>query len=215
MTVTSKHQALKQMASGRVLDIAHPDWRQIDFRQDVAPSLARICRYGGAMQCAPYSVAQHCTIMARHALDEYGDAWLAACCLLHDAHEAYCDDETRPRSSAVDIVARELMPAAPRPSKFVEALKARLDKAIFKAAQIAMPQTATLEVVHRLDIAMLETERRHILAPSSKPWPGMENVKPLKLTGAIKPWPTLKAEMEWLDMFTMLCPSALTPQENF
>ncbi|MEM1376172.1 MAG: hypothetical protein AAGG69_02175 [Pseudomonadota bacterium] len=208
MNVT-RRPAMQQMASGRLVDIAHLHTTDVDFRGDVAPQLARICRFNGAVNGAPYSVAQHCTLMAQHALDEYGDVYLAACCLLHDAHEAYCGDDTRPKMSALDIIAKELLPALPGPSQFIAQLKNRLDKAIFSAARIPLPTPETAGIVKRIDASILESERRQLLAKPSEPWPGMGSVEPLRLIGAIKSWPPAVAETEWLDLLGVLCPRAI------
>jgi hypothetical protein len=65
--------------------------------EDIAHHLARICRYGGAVE-GYYSVAEHCCLMSDHFLKGRA-AWhreAARFALLHDAAEAYIGDLIRP-----------------------------------------------------------------------------------------------------------------------
>ena len=60
---------------------------------DIAAQLARICRFNGALRddIGHYSVAQHCCLVSDHCPPE-----LALEGLLHDAHEAYIGDMSKP-----------------------------------------------------------------------------------------------------------------------
>ena len=86
--------AVCKTVSGRLVDLVKPDWREIDLG-DVARGLAQINRFGGQSRRA-FSVAQHSLVVARLA---YPSVKLAA--LLHDAHEAFLGDWTRPGMEAL------------------------------------------------------------------------------------------------------------------
>lgn len=191
---------MKQMATGRMVDLAKLDWTDVDFAGDVAPALARLCRFDGAMTCLPYSVAQHCCLMADAALDEGGHPTLAPACLLHDAHEAYIGDLSTPAQSFLISLGLS--------KEVVGAAKDRLDQPIFRAAGIPVPVFGVATDLARLDLRMLAMERRHLLAASETPWTiDATEIPPIRMTGAIKPWPVAKAEMEWLDRLARLCPN--------
>lgn len=66
---------------------------------DIAHQLARLCRYGGAVEgwC---SVAEHSVLLAQHFVGK-GERRLAQWALLHDAAEAYINDLIRPVKPAV------------------------------------------------------------------------------------------------------------------
>jgi hypothetical protein len=79
--------------SGRMLDLATPDPDVLDL-EDIAHNLARVCRFGGAVD-EFYSVASHSVYVARRLREEYCAVYgLAAAGLLHDAAEAYLGDMT-------------------------------------------------------------------------------------------------------------------------
>lgn len=79
--------------SGRMLDLSLPDPDVLDL-EDIAHSLARLCRFNGAVD-GFYSVASHSVYVARRLQAEYGTRnRIAAAGLLHDATEAYLGDVT-------------------------------------------------------------------------------------------------------------------------
>lgn len=76
--------------SGKMLDFSRPEEAKIDA-EDIAHSLARVCRFGGAVD-EYYSVASHCVYVSRQ-LEAYGASpYVQAAGLLHDATEAYLGD---------------------------------------------------------------------------------------------------------------------------
>lgn len=77
--------------SGRFIDLAVPTPDVLDL-EDIAHNLARVCRFGGAVD-EYYSVASHCVYVAERFLEQ-GALVLAAAGLLHDATEAYLGDMT-------------------------------------------------------------------------------------------------------------------------
>lgn len=70
----------------------HPE----DIRiTDIAHQLARVCRYGGAVDAEHYSVAEHSCLIADW-FEAKGDRVGARWGLLHDGAEAYIGDLIRP-----------------------------------------------------------------------------------------------------------------------
>lgn len=78
--------------SGRVIDLALPDPDVIDL-EDIAHSLARLCRFNGAVD-EFYSVATHSVYVARRMQDDGWPKRVVQSALLHDAAEAYLGDMT-------------------------------------------------------------------------------------------------------------------------
>jgi hypothetical protein len=222
-----------QTASGRAVDLLAPRPEDIDFAADVAGPLARIARFGGHVPGGAYSVAQHCVIGARviqsRGLDR--DRELALHFLLHDAHEAYIGDLTRPLQEALsktieaetDRKAIELglpvdTPTAGRNRELVvtlfgdavRRLKSNLDDAIYAAAGIPGPTPHVRAVVKSIDGRMLETERRLFLGPCARPW-AWDEYPPAQFQWPEKPrvWPWPEAADAWLNTLRDLCPAAL------
>lgn len=76
--------------SGRMLSFDSPETAEI-AAEDIAHNLARICRFGGAVD-GYYSVASHCVYIS-HRLEAAGHSpYVVAAGLLHDATEAYLGD---------------------------------------------------------------------------------------------------------------------------
>lgn len=70
--------------------------------QDIARALGSRGRYLG-MTKEHYSVAEHCIILADHAMKETDDVEVALWALLHDAPEAYLPDLPRPFRSMPEV----------------------------------------------------------------------------------------------------------------
>lgn len=76
--------------SGLMLDLSDPENAVLSV-EDIAHNLARICRFGGAVD-GYYSVASHCVYVSR-ALEARGHSpYVVAAGLLHDSAEAYLGD---------------------------------------------------------------------------------------------------------------------------
>lgn len=181
-------------ASGRAWDIAKPSAADL-WWPDVAHHLAQINRYTGA--CAtPYSVAQHCCVVA----DALPPA-LRLAGLLHDAHEAYIGDESSPRQRAlVALFGR-------RARAMRNHLTDSHDAVIYRAAGLPWPlPMAMATLIHRADLRALLAEKRDLMAEPihSRPggWPN--DIRPLPI--AIKPWPWARAADEWLERLSLYWP---------
>lgn len=89
--VVGTNQYAYRTHSGRMIDLSAPVPEDINL-EDIAHHLARVCRFGGAVD-EYYSVASHSVYVARIV-----EAWegatpeLVRAALLHDATEAYLGD---------------------------------------------------------------------------------------------------------------------------
>jgi 5'-deoxynucleotidase YfbR-like HD superfamily hydrolase len=75
---------------GHMLDISKPEAITFDL-EDIAHNLARICRFGGAVD-EYYSVASHSVYVAREVERANHPLHVVRGALLHDATEAYLGD---------------------------------------------------------------------------------------------------------------------------
>lgn len=182
-----RHGPWAQIASGRQWWYLDPRPEDVCWR-DIANALARICRFGGhlAEHVPHYSVAQHCCLVA-DSLPE-GTPHLRLKGLLHDAHEAFIGDVTRPLKQALDALGDG---AAGRALHLLELLT---EIVIHDAAGIPLPTEGESALITQRDLRALATERRDLLAdcvaqwdPLPAPWP-----RPLR------PWSPLDAADEWL-----------------
>lgn len=181
---------------GSVMDLANPLDSDIHW-PTIASSLSKLARFNGINRGPMLPVAQHCVMGADALANETGDTTLCAYFLLHDAHEALIGDWSRP---AVLFLADALyrMHDIPmhRVRDAVEAVKARLDQAIYRKA--GLPPSVPF-AVKEMDERMLRTETVALFGSNGlKNLAGRELPMP-KLTGAIKPWAPMKAEEVWLD----------------
>jgi 5'-deoxynucleotidase YfbR-like HD superfamily hydrolase len=92
----TKTEAWIQTASGRAFSLTEPAPADVDL-QDIASALSKIARFGGHTR-RPYSVAQHCCLVASIVPAEFR---LHA--LLHDAAEAYVGDIVTPLKRLVPL----------------------------------------------------------------------------------------------------------------
>lgn len=76
--------------SGRMVDLGAPRPEDISL-PDIAHHLARVCRFGGAVD-SYYSVASHCIYVSRGLAEAGYSPYVQAAGLLHDAAEAYLGD---------------------------------------------------------------------------------------------------------------------------
>ena len=191
-----------QTAKGRAFNLLDPRAEDVDF-EDVAYHLSRLARFNGATgwQDDPakrppaYSVAQHCAVGA-HWLSSHGAHETALAFLLHDAHEAYLGDLTRPLTDALGLL-------SPLFRVHLHTLKDRIDRAIWRAAQRPAPSLAAREIVDGIDLRLLRTERDQLLRPPPRLWAdAVEACEPLPLD--LIPLPAPAAERLWLSTLRAL-----------
>lgn len=203
----------KQTLSGRPFPLV-PGFgpEDIDLFHDMPETLARLCRYGGAVPGNPFSVAQHCVLMADAALEETGDVGLAAHCLLHDGHEYVFGDLTTPVAHWLEALAVQMFGRTQTgiiPDLIAQA-KHQLDLAIWKAAGLTPPGASWREKIREYDVRMLATEKRHLLMPAPWSWGvAVETAMSIRMRGKICAWPVARAADEFRDRLITLCPNAM------
>lgn len=132
--------------SGIHFDLSKP--RECDVRiEDIAHALSMMCRFGGHVPRF-YSVAQHSVLVGAIStlFGLPGEHWAAA--LLHDAHEAYCNDLISPAkrlagrsyTNVADDVQACIHRALGLPKLNAHAIDCikKADKAAFEAEQAAI-----------------------------------------------------------------------------
>lgn len=96
--------AIIETSSGKLISLENPKHELID-PYDIAVALSRIGRFVGHIGSSQfaYSVAQHSVYCYRIAKTMWGaDKYLLSWSLLHDAHEAYIGDISRPLATILD-----------------------------------------------------------------------------------------------------------------
>lgn len=198
-----------QTRSGKAFPLIGFTALDIDLFGDIAEALARICRFGGHVQGNPYSVAQHCVVGADCALEETGDATLAAYVLLHDAHEPVVGDMVRPLFEALRAMEFDMFGSRTVIASVIGTLKFKLDVCIWKAAGLPLPNAEHKRKIADYDLRLLATEQRHLLAKPPKSWgAAIDAAAPLRLRGRLAAWPVAKAAEQYRARLETLCPNA-------
>jgi len=191
---------------GSAMDLANVCDADIVWTE-IANGLSKITRFNGRYPGAAYSVGQHCVMGADALMNETGDQVLAGYFLLHDAHEAFTGDITRPMVQLIEHYHQLAMPAARRSAasstirNAIECAKNAIDRVVFRVAGLApiehMPIYA--RQVAEMDNRMLIAEAYHFfdkVAPACLP---SAELRVPRLTGSLKPWGPVKAEIAYLD----------------
>jgi uncharacterized protein len=160
------NRGLFETYSGKQIALFDPQPDQIDI-WDIAHHLSMICRYGGACKHR-YSVAEHCV----HVHDEFVHVYnispdsvapellrrkeeVALALLMHDAHEAYVGDLTRPLLSH-PAIAEAFLPIAERIQTVIE-----------QVYNVDSIPTALLE---EYDDIVLRAEARQLVHSQGRTW---------------------------------------------
>lgn len=193
--------------SGELVDLAALAPQDIDFAE-MALALSKIARFNGINRGCLYSVAQHSVMGADALFRETGNCELAGYFLLHDGHEYLIGDVTRPTIRLIDHLIVAIGLAAGKrsmrnnvASTALNVAKAAIDAAIVLAAQRRpldrMPLYA--RQVKEMDERMCAAEASALFGANGDV-PLMDcSLPPPKLTGAIVPWGSVKAELAFLD----------------
>jgi len=153
---------------------------------DIAHSLALQCRFAGHCR-VPYSVAEHSVRVSLAAEGIGGPVCgpsLRLVALLHDAAEAYLVDVPRP-----------IKPWLGGYHEIERAVQAT----VFRAFDV-VPSTHELEFVKHLDLRMLATEQRDLMAEEPRSW----NLGVEPFAERIEPWTWQEAEARFLARFATL-----------
>ncbi len=179
-------------SSGLRVSLVDPQRESIVI-EDIAYHLAMQTRFNGA---APISVAQHSVMVARCCESHLGQ--LVG--LLHDGHEAYTGDVTRP----VKDYLRRMHKHGP---SHLDLLEAKIQRAVYEAllpAAYAKLVGAVLAEVKRADERVLATERRDFISCGDA-W---DRPLPEPLTAKIELWSATKARCEFLAVYDELLEAA-------
>ncbi|WP_182422001.1 hypothetical protein [Aureimonas sp. ME7] len=211
-----------QTITGRAFHFDAPVVETAHLVSEVAIVLATVPRFGGHTQ-QPYSVAMHSVLCAEAALVCFDDRELAAFCLLHDAHETWTGDITRPMQGAlidrmamgapVDPTATQMVAAA-RAAHLklcLRSLQADIDRQVFAAAGLDPARHAVhAERIKEIDVRALRTERDHLMLPAPMPWDApIETVEPLPVAEghAFFDKTVWEAELRFTDALNRFCPA--------
>lgn len=167
--------------------------------EDVAASLSRICRFGGACR-DHYSVAQHSfhvTAVVRRLAPTCPDDGLRYA-LLHDAHEMVLSDIVSP----VKALLKRFEHVAPTLDWFEKDIDRRIFEGLGYRHLMWMSQEYPLAaIVKQADTIMLGVERRDLM-PGGRPW---ASVPPAPRTEPpVTPWPAKVAERMFLEAWERL-----------
>lgn len=122
----------------------------------IASSLGKLCRFAGHT-AGHYSVAEHSVRLAI-AVELAGGSEVAVLqAMLHDAHEAYTGDITRPMREAIKAASLDDYLA-------IEVIESRVSAAIFQKADCSQQFS---EIVMQLDDEFSEYERIQFIRPGT------------------------------------------------
>ena len=153
----------------------------------IAHALALNNRFGGHT-LFPYSVAQHCVLMARYAEKSGCDADVCLHVLMHDTAEAYLPDVTRPVKKSLAGLA-----------EIEECVLA----AIYHRYKIRYPVPQWVQdIVKEIDLRILVDERNSLMPGRAHKWCSTENVSPLGVSVRCTTWQD--ADSQFLEMFARL-----------
>ena len=181
-----------QMQSGMHVPLEDPRFHHIHIA-DIAHHLALTNRFNGAT-FTPYSVAQHCCVVADILVAQKQTPLMVLRGLLHDAHEAYVGDVTSP-------VKLHLFGGPEIPESIWDRLTGNFDAAIETRFHLRPLTSDEFNTVARADQTALITEWRDMM---KGPCPATG----LPATFSIKPWSWHIAEEKFLNRFHQLAHAA-------
>lgn len=212
----AKNSPWVQTLTGAAVDLVRPDPETVDFVNDIAPTLAVLPRFNGAAR--DWYVSDHLVLGCAPLRSRFpGNRQIVAQWLLHDAHEAYIGDIITPVAKALEAHADAEFrgKGGYEPGIYVKAaiasLKKTLDRAIHEAAGVPLPDIESAAAIRHHDLAMMITERNHLMAASPRSWGAADNIPPLRVAGRMKSFgktPELRAQM-YLTALGTYCPQAL------
>lgn len=176
-----KKSSWLQTGSGGRVSVDNPLPEEINI-EDISKALSKLCRYNGHCEDF-YSVAQHCVLGAKFALENFGKE-AAKEFLLHDATEAFVGDMIRP--------VKALNP-------WFQDTEDLFWKAI--AVKFGLPLQHS-QSCHYIDNVMLVWEKRDLL-PKSEEWPNLPNIEGFNLP-VMKCWTWNRSEKEFNKLYEKL-----------
>jgi len=157
----------------------------------VTNAISKICRFAGNTR-GHYSVAEHSVRLADAIARAGGNRAEQLQALVHDAHEAYCGDVTRPMRRAIQALDFKAF-------KVWEDIERRCQKAVFQAAGC---DTSLTDRVDHFDAMLGDAEATLLLGcersdVSQFIWDAMGG-------GESIGWDAERASVLWLDRFIEL-----------
>lgn len=159
------------------------------FIEDVASSLARLCRYTGHIRwdVKSYSIAEHCCRVSDYLAWNYpGERRLHLEGLLHDATEFAVNDLNSPLKHDPLLGGYRLV-------------EERVRIAFAERFGLSYEEDPR---VKEGDYVLLATEQRDLMAPCEHRW----NTRYAPLANTIEPWGRRRARTEFLHRFARLMP---------
>jgi hypothetical protein len=169
--------------SGRRFYPLDPLPEDVDFN-DMAHHLARLCRYGGAVE-GWYSVAEHSCLMSDHFV-ALGDVEGAGYALVHDGPEYVINDIIRP-----------IKPELPD----FKRIEASIERAILIRLGLALSLPARIKQADQLIVG---DERRQLFRPEALARAQWHDRPSLGVT--CRQWERDRAKVEWRSRFHALFP---------
>ena len=178
-----------ETVSGRKVDVSNPDPSTIVIN-DIAWALSRMPRFSGhTIPYIPYSVAQHCTQVARELAPHGPRVQLHG--LLHDAAEAYINDLPSPVKHIPEIHA------------VIKKLEDKLMLTIYEALRIDPPTDEEYALVKNADKEQQAVEAYNFMYSRGKDW-NLPEVSFKKLQEFETPLTSLEAYDNFLFFFKEL-----------
>ena len=174
-------------ASGLDFDLQYGRHTSVTLR-DVAHHLSIINRFCGAT-VRPYSVAEHSLLVVEICerlmpIDSHG--LMAA--LLHDAHEAYCNDLSTPAKHQVGAA--------------WDLFEHRLERTVRCAFGTHAAAYEHRAAIKQADLIALATERAQLLPPHGGVWPVLMHVEPVTWVDLRSPERCAMTWQDWRNRFT-------------
>lgn len=168
-------------ATGREFDLALPNPAAV-MADDLAHALAQINRFTGHAR-RPYSVAEHSLLVVEiceRLMHINAHGLMAA--LMHDAHEAYCNDVSTPAKRQVGAA--------------WDMFEHRLERTVRCAFGLHAAAYEHREAIKQADLIALATERAQLLPPHGDVWPMLTHVQPVTWVDLQSPE---RCAMQWHD----------------
>ena len=136
--------------------------------EDIAHALAMKCRFTGHCKRF-YSIAEHSCLCAAQANHRFGRK-AALHLLLHDCAEAYLPDVAGPIKHLVSIDGYGF-----------DLVEAVIVQRVYEALGLTLPDADEQDIIKLIDLELLATEKRDLLAEAPQPWIELPDPLPLSL----------------------------------
>lgn len=184
-------------ASGIRIDSRTP--LPASFRlDDIAEGISNIARFGGGTHPAPYSVAQHCSIVGDE-MDRRAGPLAGLYGLLHDGHEYLIGDILYPLETGLSRGAQDE----------IAAQRDRLDASIHARFDLDWPpDAATMRLFHAVHDAVVLTEMRDLTRGREPEIAAFEARGVKRLPARIRPRAFPLTREAWLKRFHAMAAAA-------